>query len=192
MNLITYTISKSIFEAIGNNQWKRKEIVFFFDKFTRKECNRLVIDKYRGRGSKLLEQFSLKQFPNTERDIKDRMKMIGEDLKRSCEGSGKYNVTIKNMETVMDTNTYGFRDICACADQHILIVKDRNEWNGKYNIDGGNQCNYRLPSLRLVVLELKEPNEINKEKWWKKILIPIIYIDDSINQNGENNSAKKG
>lgn len=183
MNITTYTISKSVFEAIRNDQWEKKKIKRCFDRFNGTYA-RLAIDWYDGK-SKVIEQFSPTLFP-PKSQIGQCMGMIGKELKESCrkpKTKRKRNVT--NIE--MESPNYGFRDICARTDNKILIVSDRNKWNNTYNKGGNDKCVYNKVSLKI-----KEPEEIDEKKWWEKILNIIIIIDRSIKQNGNNNSANMG
>ena len=122
MNIITYSISKSIFEAIRNDKWEKKDIKHCFDRFNGTHA-RLAIDWYGGQ-SKVIEQFSPTLFP-PKSQIGKCMGMIGKELKESCrKPKTKMKRNVTNIE--MESPNYGFRDICARTDNKILIVSDRN------------------------------------------------------------------
>lgn len=195
MNITTYTISKSIFEAIRNEQWEKKDITHCFDRFNGTYA-RLAIDWYNG-NSKILEQFSPTLFPPNSQ-TGQCMGMIGKELKESCrKPKTKMKRNVTNIE--MGIPNYGFRDICARTDNKILIVSDRNKWNNTYNKGGGVKCVYKNNSLKI-----KEPEEIDAHRFWQKMLnlpkniIIIIKRKIYINYNkkgfqivGNNNAGLK-
>ena len=187
MDITTYSISKSIFESIRNEHWEKEDIKRCFDRFNGNYA-RLAIDWYDGK-SKVLEQFSPTQFP-PKSQIGKCMEIIGSELKRSRDAQPKTKRK-RNVVTIpMHNSDYGFRDICAETDDKILVVNNRIEWNSKYNLRGGRTYMYKN-----ITLKIKEPEEIDKKRWWQKIKIRLKIVffnfDNSINQSGDYNSANR-